>query len=56
MDRYKESLDSGFLPPSLTKALITHIPKPDKPQTKSELYSLVSLIKTDGKILAKVQL
>lgn len=54
MDMYEESLNTGILPPSLRKALITLIPKPDKPQTKCELYRPVSLINNDAKILAKV--
>lgn len=54
MDMYEESLHAGILRPSLRKALITLIPKPDKPQTKCESYRPVSLINNDANILAKV--
>lgn len=54
MGMYEESLKTVILPPSLRKALIILIPKPDKPQTKCESYRPVSLINTDANILAKV--
>lgn len=54
INMYEESLESGILPPSLRKALITLIPKPGKPHDKCESYRPVSLINTDAKILAKV--
>ncbi len=54
MGMYEESLKTGILPPSLRKALITLIPKPDKPSNKCESYRPVFLINTDAKILARV--
>ena len=52
-EMFEESLETGILPPSLRKALITLLPKPDKPQHYCESYRPISLINTDAKILAK---
>lgn len=53
LDMLEESFHNGTLPPSLREALITLLPKPDKPLTKCESYRPISLINTDAKILAK---
>lgn len=53
LNMFEESLENGILTRSLRKAVITLIPKTDKPQTTCELYRPISFINTDAKILAR---
>ena len=53
-DMLVESIEAEHLPPSLSKALITLILKPDKPHIKCGSYRPISLINSDAKIIAKV--
>lgn len=44
----------GFLPDSMSEALIVLVPKPGKDPEDSALYRPISLINVDAKLLAKV--
>uniref|UniRef100_W5LWT0 Uncharacterized protein n=1 Tax=Lepisosteus oculatus TaxID=7918 RepID=W5LWT0_LEPOC len=51
---FKESIDKGVLPTSMTQGLITIIPKPDKDLLLIDNWQPITLINNDGKILASV--
>lgn len=54
LEMYKESLLEGFPSLSLRDALITLIPKLDKPQDRCESYKAIYLMNSDAKLIAKV--
>lgn len=53
LNTYNEALNDGVLPPSMRKALIILILKPQKDPLKCDSYWPIFLINVDVKILAK---
>uniref|UniRef100_W5LWZ9 Uncharacterized protein n=1 Tax=Lepisosteus oculatus TaxID=7918 RepID=W5LWZ9_LEPOC len=51
---FKESIEKGVLPTSMTQGLITIIPKPDKDHLLIDNWRPITLINNDGKILASI--
>jgi ribosomal protein S10 len=51
---FQEIEKEGPLPNSFYEASITLIPKPNKDATTKENYKMISLMKTDAKILNKI--
>lgn len=51
---FNESIESGSLPPTLTKATIALLHKGDKDPTSCGSYRPLSLLNADLKVLAKV--
>lgn len=54
LEMFTESFRNGILPSSLRGALITLLPKVDKPTNKCENWRPISLLNADLKILCKV--
>lgn len=54
LEVYEDSLQRGFLPPTLMQASISLLLKKDKDPTKCSSYRPISLLNVDVKILAKV--
>ena len=54
MEMFNESFGNGSLPHSLRQATITLLLKKDKDPLECGSYRPISLINTDGKIIAKV--
>ena len=54
LDVYKESMERGTLPPTLTQASISVLLKKDKDPTQCSSYRPLSLLNVDAKVLAKV--
>lgn len=54
LDMFKDSLDRGALPQTLTKASITLLLKPGKEESDCSSYRPISLLNSDYKMLAKI--
>ena len=51
---FKEAIENGKLPPSMSQGLISLIPKPDKDRLSLDNWRPITLINNDSKLLASI--